>query len=57
LIVILIWYLKRKTPEYLPQKSMITESSVSTTITPPPTPEYHQLEQPLTPPFQSRYFF
>jgi hypothetical protein len=56
IIFILIWYFKQKQIEYLHQKSMMTESSISTTITPPPTPEFHQLEQ-LTPPFQSRYSF
>ena len=47
----LIWYLKQKQKEYLRQKS---EDSNIVTITPPSTPDYHQLEQPLIPPFQSR---
>jgi hypothetical protein len=55
LIIILIWYFKQKQTEYLREKSMITENSNSTTVTPPSTPEYHQLEQPSTPSFQSRY--
>jgi hypothetical protein len=57
LIIILIWYFKQKQTKYLRQESVITESSISTNITPPSTPDYYQLEQPLTPPFQSRYEF
>lgn len=53
-IIILIWYFKQKNPTYLPLKSITTDSSECATITPPSTPEYHQLEQPFTPPFQSR---
>ena len=55
LIIILIWCYKQKQTEYLRQISTVTESSNSTTLIPPPTPQYHQLEQPLTPSFQSRY--
>ncbi len=55
-IIILIYYFKpQRKPEYLPLKSITTDSSVSTNISPPTTPDYHQLEQPFTPPFQSRY--
>ena len=55
-LFLLIFYLKQqRKPEYLPLKSITTDSSVSTTITPPITPDYHQLEQSFTPPFQSRY--
>ncbi|CAF0773253.1 unnamed protein product [Rotaria sp. Silwood1] len=55
LIIFLIWYLKQNQFGYKRQESMITESTNSTILTPPSTPEYYQLEQPLTPPFQSRY--
>lgn len=46
--------LKQKQIVYLSQKSLTTETSVCTTITPPSTPDYYQIEQPATPPFQSR---
>ncbi|CAF3874202.1 unnamed protein product [Rotaria sordida] len=55
LTIFLIWYLKQNQFGYKRQESMITESSNSTVLTPPSTPDYYQLEQSLTPPFQSRY--
>ncbi|CAF0736588.1 unnamed protein product [Rotaria sordida] len=55
LTIFLIWYLKQNQFGYKRQESMITESSNSTILTPPSTPDYYQLEQSLTPPFQSRY--
>lgn len=53
-MVILYYYFKQKQLIYLPQRSITTETSVCTTMTPPSTPDYHQIEQPATPPFQSR---
>ncbi|CAF0800863.1 unnamed protein product [Adineta steineri] len=59
LIIMFYWYYKHKQTKILRQQSLLmSQSSTSLSMTPPPTPEYHQLEQPLTattPPFQSRY--
>ncbi|UJR37195.1 hypothetical protein I4U23_029903 [Adineta vaga] len=56
LIIMLVWYNKHKKDAKLSKDSMITESTSSTSVTPPSTPIYHQLESSVSiPPFQSRY--
>lgn len=53
-IIALLWYYKHKQTEFLRQLSSTSNTSISIDISPPPTPQYHQIEQPSTPPFQSR---
>lgn len=56
IIIIMLYYFKQKQTEYLRQKSLISESSLTTiSMTPPSTPDFYQLEKPITPSFQSRY--
>ena len=54
-IIALLFYYKQKQKEFMRQLSSMSDTSVSSNISPPPTPQYHQIEQPPSPPFQSRY--
>ena len=51
--ILAVWYLRQKQIAYLSQRSITSQISVCT-VTPPATPDYHQIEQPATPLFQSR---
>lgn len=53
LVLLAVYCLRQKQISYVSQRSLTSEVSVCT-ITPPATPDYHQIESPPTPPFQSR---